>query len=110
MYKCRERDPDKQCSKDIIRKNPCENWFGFFCVSYPEEKWLPGIVKGCRNKEHKNPKFIACAVQSHCSSAFEMLDNADLKLGTVIDENKNKIIITQGNFQSIMQNQDRRVR
>jgi len=42
--------------------------------------------------------------------AFEMLDNADLKLGTVIDENENEIAITRGNFQSLMQNQDRRVR
>ena len=33
--------------------------------------------------------------------AFEMLDNADLNLGTVIDENKNEITITQGNFQSL---------
>lgn len=42
--------------------------------------------------------------------AFDMLDNADLKLGTVVDENENEIAITQGNFQSLMQNHDRRVR
>ena len=39
-----------------------------------------------------------------------MLDNADLKLGTVVDEHENEIIITQGNFQSLMQNYDRRIR
>ncbi len=60
----------------------------------------------------KEEKLLASSAEMARAArdAFEMLDNADLKLGTVIDENKNKIIITQGNFQSIMQNQDRRVR
>ena len=41
---------------------------------------------------------------------FDMLDNADLKLGAVENEKGEKITITQGNFQSLMQNYDRRVR
>ncbi|MEE9258423.1 MAG: oligoendopeptidase F [Nitrospinaceae bacterium] len=41
---------------------------------------------------------------------FDMLDNADLKLGSVKDENGNETAITHGNFQSLMQNYDRRVR
>ena len=41
---------------------------------------------------------------------FDMLDNADLKLGVVKDESGEEITITQGNFQSLMQNYDRRVR
>jgi len=41
---------------------------------------------------------------------FDMLDNADLKLGVVKDENGTDITITQGNLQSLMQNYDRRVR
>ncbi len=41
---------------------------------------------------------------------FDMLDNADLKLGVVKDENGEDVTITQGNFQSLMQNYDRRVR
>ncbi|MCH8156436.1 MAG: oligoendopeptidase F, partial [Nitrospinae bacterium] len=42
--------------------------------------------------------------------AFEMLDNTDLKLGTVKDEHGEETAITHGNFQSLMQNHDRRVR
>jgi oligoendopeptidase F len=44
------------------------------------------------------------------SDAFGMLDNADLKLGSVKDENGEDKELTQGNFQSFMQNNDRRVR
>lgn len=41
---------------------------------------------------------------------FDMLDNADLKLGVVTNEKGEDITITQGNFQSLLQNYDRRVR
>ncbi|GJL77183.1 MAG: peptidase [Nitrospinaceae bacterium] len=41
---------------------------------------------------------------------FDMLDNADLKLGTVKNEKGEEVTISQGNFQSLMQNYDRRVR
>ena len=41
---------------------------------------------------------------------FDMLDNADQKLGSVKDENGSETAITHGNFQSLMQNYDRRVR
>jgi oligoendopeptidase F len=43
-------------------------------------------------------------------NAFGMLDNADLKLGTVKDEEGREIAITHGNLQSLLQKQDRRVR
>lgn len=43
-------------------------------------------------------------------NAFDMLDNADLKLGTVKDEQGKEIAITQGNLQSLLQKYDRRVR
>ena len=60
----------------------------------------------------KEEKLLASSAEiaRTARDAFEMLDNADLKLGTVMDENGNEVVITQGNFQSIMQNQDRRVR
>jgi len=38
---------------------------------------------------------------------FEMLDNADLKLGSATDKAGRKVDITHGNFQSLMQNYDR---
>ena len=41
---------------------------------------------------------------------FDMLDNADLKLGVVKDGDGEDVTITQGNIQSLMQNYDRRVR
>jgi oligoendopeptidase F len=60
----------------------------------------------------KEEKLLASSakIARAARDAFEMLDNADLKLGTVADENGTEVVITQGNFQSIMQNQDRRVR
>jgi len=44
------------------------------------------------------------------STSFEMLDNADLKLGSVQDENGREVKITHGNLISLLQNQNRRVR
>ncbi len=60
----------------------------------------------------KEEKIIASSaeISRAARDAFDMLDNADLKHGTVTDENGDKIEITQGNFQSMMQNYDRRVR
>jgi oligoendopeptidase F len=42
--------------------------------------------------------------------AFDMLDNADLQLGTIEDENGETVSLTHGNFQSFLQNYDRRIR
>ena len=42
--------------------------------------------------------------------AFDMLDNADLQLGMIEDENGETVSLTHGNFQSFLQNYDRRVR
>ena len=42
--------------------------------------------------------------------AFDMLDNADLQLGEIEDENGEPLLLTHGNFQSLMQNYDRRIR
>ena len=60
----------------------------------------------------KEEKIIASSaeISRAARDAFDMLDNADLKHGTVTDVNGDKIEITQGNFQSMMQNHDRRVR
>ena len=41
---------------------------------------------------------------------FDMLDNADLKLGTIKDSDGEDIDITHGNYQSLLQDYDRRVR
>ena len=60
----------------------------------------------------KEEKIIASSLEISRAArdAFDMLDNADLKYGTVADENGDKTEITQGNFQSMMQSHDRRVR
>jgi oligoendopeptidase F len=42
--------------------------------------------------------------------AFDMLDNADLQLGAIEDENGEEVSLTHGNFQSLLQNYDRRIR
>ncbi len=41
---------------------------------------------------------------------FDMLDNADLQLGEIEGEKGDKISLTHGNFQSLLQSYDRRVR
>ena len=74
------------------------------------------LEKTLRYRKHilseKEEKLLASSAEMARTArdAFEMLDNADLSFGTVVDENDNEITITQGNFQSIMQNQDRRIR
>ena len=42
--------------------------------------------------------------------AFDMLDNADLQLGEIEDEDGETVALTHGNFQSLLQSYDRRVR
>ncbi|MBT3922230.1 MAG: oligoendopeptidase F [Nitrospina sp.] len=41
---------------------------------------------------------------------FDMLDNADLQLGTIEGEDGETISLTHGNFQSLLQHYDRRIR
>ena len=52
----------------------------------------------------------AMNISRTASTGFEMLDNADLKLGSVQDENDREVKITHGNLISLLQNQNRRVR
>jgi oligoendopeptidase F len=63
-------------------------------LSEPEEALLAATTEMARN----------------CVDAFGMLDNTDLKLGNVKDEKGQETALTHGNFQSFMQNYDRRVR
>jgi len=44
------------------------------------------------------------------SSIFTMIDNADLKLPTIIDEHGNAVELTKGNYQLFIRNKDREVR
>jgi oligoendopeptidase F len=74
------------------------------------------LERQLRYREHtlskKEESLLAASLElAHTSqNAFGMLDNADLKLGTVKDEKGQEIAITQGNLQSLLQKQDRRVR
>jgi len=43
-------------------------------------------------------------------NTFSMLNNADIKFPSIIDENGNEVEITHGNFVPLMENKDRRVR
>ncbi len=69
-----------------------------------------------RYREHtlsEKEESLLAASQEMARAArdgFDMLDNADLKLGSVNDENGEPVEITHGNFQSLLQNYDRRVR
>ncbi|PIQ96603.1 MAG: oligoendopeptidase F [Nitrospinae bacterium CG11_big_fil_rev_8_21_14_0_20_56_8] len=69
-----------------------------------------------RHREHtlseKEESILAASseIARAARNGFDMLDNADLKLGTVQGTGGEEIRITHGNFQSLMQNYDRRVR
>jgi oligoendopeptidase F len=69
-----------------------------------------------RYKEHtlsdKEESLLAASMEMSQSSrdTFGMLNNADLELGTVQDKEGNKISITHGNLQSLMQSYDRDLR
>jgi oligoendopeptidase F len=62
------------------------------------------------SKKEESLLAAASEIARAPQNAFGMLDNADLKLGTVKDEEGKEIAITQGNLQSLLQKQDRRVR
>ena len=69
-----------------------------------------------RYREHtltdKEEKLLAASGEMGRAArdAFDMLDNADLKLGEIEGEDGEQLSLTHGNFQSLMQSYDRRVR
>ncbi|MBC8283001.1 MAG: oligoendopeptidase F [Nitrospinae bacterium] len=69
-----------------------------------------------RYREHtltdKEEKLLAASGEMGRAArdAFDMLDNADLQLGEIEDENGEPLTLTHGNFQSLMQSYDRRLR
>jgi oligoendopeptidase F len=75
--------------------------------------YLEQLLRYRNHTLSKNEEELIAASADFARTAketFGMLDNADLKLGSVKDENGEDIELTQGNFQSFMQNNDRRVR
>ncbi|MBT5469082.1 MAG: oligoendopeptidase F [Nitrospina sp.] len=69
-----------------------------------------------RYREHtltdKEEKLLAASgeMSRAARDGFDMLDNADLQLGEIEDESGEPLTLTHGNFQSLMQNYDRRMR
>ena len=69
-----------------------------------------------RYREHtltdKEEQLLAASgeISRTARDTFDMLDNADLQLGEIEDENGEPLPLTHGNFQSLMQNYDRRIR
>ena len=69
-----------------------------------------------RYREHtltqKEEKLLAASgeIGRAAQDAFDMLDNADLHLGVIEGENGEQITLTHGNFQSLMQSYNRRLR
>lgn len=60
----------------------------------------------------KEEKLLAASgeMSRAARDSFDMLDNADLQLGEIEDENGDSLPLTHGNFQSLMQNYNRRLR
>jgi len=69
-----------------------------------------------RYREHtlteKEEKLLAASgeIGRTAQDAFDMLDNADLQLGEIEGENGEQLTLTHGNFQSLMQSYNRRLR
>ncbi|QUH21187.1 oligoendopeptidase F [Alkaliphilus sp. B6464] len=69
-----------------------------------------------RNKEHvlsiEEEQIIAQAGEiAHASQdIFTMLNNADMKFPTILDENGEEVEVTHGNFIQLLESSDRRVR
>ena len=69
-----------------------------------------------RYREHtlteKEEKLLAASgeIGRAAQDAFDMLDNADLQLGEIEGENGEQLTLTHGNFQSLMQSYNRRLR
>jgi oligoendopeptidase F len=94
---------------------PDETMQGF--LNHPElELYRLHLERQLRYRSHtlseKEEALLAASSEMARApqDAFGMLDNADLKLGTVKDEHGKEIAITQGNLQSLLQKYDRRVR
>jgi oligoendopeptidase F len=74
------------------------------------------LEKILRLREHtltENEEALLAASEDMARAArdaFDMLDNADLKLGSAKDSKGNDVAITQGGFQSILQSYDRELR
>ena len=66
----------------------------------------------CHTLSEKEEELLAASGEMGrgMRDVFDMLDNADLKLGEIEDEKGETFTLTHGNFQSILQSYDRRVR
>ena len=66
----------------------------------------------CHTLSEKEEELLAASGEMGrgMRDVFDMLDNADLKLGEIEDEKGETVTLTHGNFQSILQSYDRRVR
>ncbi|WP_069649161.1 oligoendopeptidase F [Caloranaerobacter ferrireducens] len=75
--------------------------------------YIERIVR--RKKHYLSPEEEAIIAQAgelanSPETIFGMLNNADIKFPTIIDENGNEITITHGKFIKLMESKDRRVR
>lgn len=69
-----------------------------------------------RQKEHiltgaeENIMAQMSEITPATNNIFTMLNNADMKFGTIVDENGNEVTLTHGNYISFMESHDRNVR
>jgi len=94
-----------------------ENTIRNFITTTPElkmyEHYLEDII---RQKAHVLSAEVeailanAAEVGSAAENIYDMLGSADMKFGTITDENGNTVEITHGRYISLMQSPDRRVR
>jgi len=62
------------------------------------------------SKEEENLLARFSELTAATNDIFSMINNADIKFGTIIDEDGDEVEVTHGRYVSLMESQDRRVR
>jgi oligoendopeptidase F len=95
---------------------PEEKLLGFLTESEGLKLYEHVIREILRLKAHvlskTEEKLIAqfSEITSATNDIFSMINNADIKFGTIIDEEGDEVEVTHGRYISLMESQDRRVR
>ncbi|MBQ9931090.1 MAG: oligoendopeptidase F, partial [Firmicutes bacterium] len=95
---------------------PREKLLGFLSESEELKVYEHVLLEMLREKEHilSKPEENILAQMSEVTSAtndiFTMLNNADIKFGTILDEKGEEKEVTHGRYIGFLESQDRRVR
>lgn len=120
---------DDKCGSAIAKVSAAMSFFTPELLEAPEEKIL-AYIKECedlkqyefllkdvlREKKHvlsaaeENILAQMSEVTGATNDVFTMLNNADMKFGTVTDEDGDQVPLTHGNYITFMESEDREIR